>query len=224
MTMKKNSTKITVFLGVICALITAGSSWYSVVFNDSRFVAPMDLSVYAFRMQDLPMIVSGILFALYILYLFVMLMRIIRVKKQKVASSRMTKRVDPRLGLLGFFGFTGFLGFWTYHADKTVFPFVFFIFFGFFGFFYEGKLSATLMDERYCENKLKANYSANKAAMSIIFFATVFLGQGTLMGNLEYTFIAYIITVALAIALNLFLSSFLLYRYDHEELPKESEG
>lgn len=139
-------------------------------------------------------------------------------------SKRTTRRVNPAFGLLGFFGFAGFLGFWTYHMDKSVFPFIFFIFFGFFGFFYEGKLSDTLMDERYQENKLKANYSANKTAMSIIFFATVLLGQGKLMGKLEYTFIAYIITVALSIALDLFLSEYLLYRYDHGKMPEESEG
>ena len=61
------------------------------------------------------------------------------------------------------------LGFWTYRVDQTIFPFVFFVFFGFFGFFYEGKMSNTLIDERYKENKMRAQSTANKTALSIIF-------------------------------------------------------
>ena len=67
------------------------------------------------------------------------------------------------------FGFAGFLGFWTYRVDQAIFPFVFFVFFGFFGFFYEGKMSNTLIDERYKENKMRAQSTANKTALSIIF-------------------------------------------------------
>ena len=36
------------------------------------------------------------------------------------------------------------------------------------------------------------------------------------MGNLEYTLIAFVIVSSLAIALAVFLSEYLLYRYDHE--------
>lgn len=43
------------------------------------------------------------------------------------------------------------------------------------------------------------------------------------MGNLEYTFIAYIIIVSLALALELFLSEFLLYHYDNDLQIDESE-
>lgn len=127
------------------------------------------------------------------------------------------------MGFLGFIGFTGFLGFWTYSVDKTIFPFTFFMFFGFFGFFYEGKMSHTFMDERYKENKLKAHAKANKTALAIIFLALLILGQGKFLGNLEYTLIALIIVIALSIALEVFLSEYLLYRYDHDEPFDESE-
>lgn len=84
-------------------------------------------------------------------------------------------------------------------------------------------MSNTFMDERYKENKMKAHLAANKIALTIIFITTVTLGRGKFMGNLEYTLIAYIIIVSLSIALQLFLSEFLLYRYDHDDLTDEGE-
>ena len=62
----KKRTKLTICLGVICALLVAISSWYTIAFNNSRFIVPMDLSEYVFRVQDLPMIISGVLLTLYI--------------------------------------------------------------------------------------------------------------------------------------------------------------
>ena len=79
------------------------------------------------------------------------------------------------------------------------------------------------MDERYKENKMKAHFQANKITLTIIFIATIILGQGRLIGNLEYTFIAYIIIVSIALALELFLSGFLLYHYDNDLQIDESE-
>ena len=73
------------------------------------------------------------------------------------------------------------------------------------------------------ENKIKAHMTANKIALAIIFVSILFLGQGKLIGNLEYTLIALIIVVALSIALEMFLSEYLLYRYDHDEQFDESE-
>lgn len=91
-----------------------------------------------------------------------------------------------KIQFLGLFGFAGFLGFWTYGVDKTIFSLVFFVFFGFFGFFYEGRMSDTFMDERYLENKLRAQATANKTTVALVFLATLILGQGKLIGNLEY--------------------------------------
>lgn len=221
--MKKNNTKRLVWLGVICILLVAVSSWYTVTFNDARFIVPMELSEYVFRVQDLPIIVSGVLLALYILYAFILLCGVIIANKRKEATAQSSGAVNPRLGFLGFLGFAGFLGFWTYSINKMIFPFMFFLFFGFFGFFYEGKMSHTFMDERYKENKMKANMTADKTALAIIFLATLILGQGKFMGNLEYTLIALMIIVALSIALDVFLGEYLLFCYDHDELVEESE-
>ena len=43
------------------------------------------------------------------------------------------------------------------------------------------------------------------------------------MGCLEYTLIALVIVIALSIALELFLSEYLLYHYDHAEPFDESK-
>lgn len=43
------------------------------------------------------------------------------------------------------------------------------------------------------------------------------------MGCLEYTLIALVIVIALSLALELFLSEYLLYHYDHDEPFDESE-
>jgi hypothetical protein len=138
-------------------------------------------------------------------------------------SNQYTRKINPKLGYLGFLGLIGFLGFWSYGIDKTIFPFIFFMFFGFFGFFYEGKMSGTLMDEMYKENKLKASAKANKISLGIIFLSLIILGQGRIMVNLDFTLIAFVIVVALAIALEIFLNQYLLYRYDHSEQAEESE-
>lgn len=221
--MKKKHTKHLVWFGVLCALLAAVSSWYTIRFNNARFIVPMELSDYVFRVQDLPMILSGALLLLYVLYLFVLLAKAAAAGRRKGAAAQSTRAIDPKLGWAGFLGFAGFVGFWTYSVDKTTFPFLFFLFFGFFGFFYEGKMARTLMDERYKENRLKAHTAANKTALTIIFLAVLLLGQGKLMGNPEYTLIALIIVISLALALDLFLCEYLLFRYDHDEPLEESE-
>ena len=209
----KKRTKLTICLGVICALLVAISSWYTIAFNNSRFIVPMDLSEYVFRVQDLPMIISGVLLTLYIVNIVVLFLESIKTNRRRELTLQSTRTINPKLGFLGLLGFAGFLGFWTYSVDKTIFPFVFFLFFGFFGFFYE----------RYKENKMKAQSVANKTSLSIIFLAILILGQGKLMDNLEYTLIALVIVIALSIALEIFLSEYLLYHYDNDEQFDESE-
>lgn len=150
----KKQTKRILALGALCILLIALSSWYTSVFNDSRFVAPMDLSDYVFRVQDLPMILSGILFAGYIVYLTVLPFKSIGANSRQEATAQSTRTVNPKLGFLGLLGF---------------------------------------------------------------------LGQGKLIGNSEYTLIAFFIIVALSMALEQFLSQYLLYHYDQDEALDESE-
>lgn len=213
--MKKSNGKLTVILGVIVVLLLAAASWYSITFNDWRLVAPMDR--YAFQPSDLPMLTSIGLLVLYCFYLMALLIRAIIASKQRQAISKTTRKLNPRLGLLGFAGFFGLLGFWTYSAYQVVFPFVFFAFFGFFGFFYEGEMSNTLMDERFEENRMRAELSAHRVMGGAVFLTLLLLGQGALLGSLEFTLIAVLVALSLAVALDLFLSEYLLYRYDHDD-------
>ena len=215
----KNNTKHTIILGVICTLLAAAASWYTITFNDSRLIVPMDLSEYVFRVQDLPMIISGILITLYVLYLFVLLVKAIDTKKKIEKTSQFARAVSPKLGFLGFAGFLGFLGFWTYSIDKTIFPFIFFMFFGYFGFFYEGKMSNTFMDERYMENKRRAQRKAHRIAQGIV-YVTLFLvamAEGRILKATDTKLIILVIAVACSIAVDIFLGEYLLYQYDHEE-------
>lgn len=220
--MKRKRTKIIIGTGILCIAMLLVSSWYAVTFNESRLVEPTNLEEYIFNIKDLPMICSVCFICLYVFFLCGLLIVTVAKTKKNESAKQVTRKIDPRLGLLGFSGLLGFLGFWTYRFDKSIFPFAFFMFFGFFSFFYEGKMSDTFMDERYKENKLKAHLKANSIALSIIFFALIVLGQGRLIGNLEYTLIIFVIVVALSIALELFLSQYLLYRYDNDGQFDES--
>lgn len=219
--MKK--AKRVIGLGVACVLAMVLSSLYAIAFNESRLVAPMDFSAYAFQLKDLPMLCSFALLWLYAIYLFVLLFRAMARRNQEAAHTHRTRRLNPKLGLLGFLGFLGFVGFVTYRVDRTVYPFAFFLFFGFFGFFFEGKMSDTYMDERYRENAKTAQLQAMKVGYSVIFILLLLLGRGALFGNLEYTLIAFVIGTSLSLALVLFLSEYLLYRLDHDETADDGE-
>lgn len=219
--MKRKHIKWMVGGGVLCALAVGLSVWYASVFNGGRLVEPMDFSTYVFQVRDLPMLCSTALFTLYVLalagYLGVWSLK----NRRAVRRTNTTRSISPKLGWLGLLGVLGFLGFWTYGTSRQVFPFLFFVFFGFFGFFYEGKLSNTFMDERFRENAARAQLTALRTSFSIIFLTLVILGRGALLGSLEYTLIAVLILLSLAVALALFLSEYLLYRYDHDERMEE---
>ena len=221
--MKTNKMKIWIGCGGVCVLSVFLSLWYAIAFNDSRLVVPMDFKNYVFEIRDLPMIVSVSLACIYLVALFVMLFIHAGKKQRQAEETGITRKINPKLGCLGVLGFLGFAGFWTYSVDGTVFPFAFFLFFGFFGFYYEGKMSGTFMDERFRENIARAKLKAYKITFGVMLLALIILCQGKLFGNLEYTLIASIITLSLALALGIFLSEYLLYRYDHDDQAEESE-
>lgn len=196
-----------------CAVLTGAAVWYDLTYNGGRLVYPMDS--YAFRLTDIPMLLALILDFLYVLYLLVLLVRGGMAQKKQVLESGRTRRLNPKFGLLGFLGFLGFSGFWSYAALGDLSGFVFFAFFGFFGFFFEGKMSNTLMDERFRENAVKAELKAYRTGFVMIFFLLILMGQA---GRFQAGLIApvLIIGIALTVALTMFLSEYLLYRYDHD--------
>ena len=215
--MQKNKWKAIIIPGIICTLILFVSIWYSVTFNESRLVVPTDVETYEFSPKDLPMMCSVVLTIAYIGYLFIRLGMTSVQQKKAILETNRTRKISPKLGFLGFFGFMGFMGFWTYSTDRRIFPFMFFMYFGFFGFFYEGKMSNTFMDERFKENKNRAQLNALKIAFSLIIVELVFLSLGSNFMSPEYMLIGLHILIALSVALALFLSEYLLYRYDHDE-------
>ena len=219
--MKTSKKKIWIGCGILCVLSVLLSSWYAVAYNDSRLVVPMDFKDYVFDIKDLPMIVSVSLICAYLVALFVMLFIHTGKKQRQAVESCVTRKINPKLGCLGVLGFLGFAGFWTYPVDGTVFPFAFFLFFGFFGFYYEGKMSGTFMDERFRENIARAKLKAYRITFGVMHAALIILCQGKLFGNLEYTLIAAIIILSLALGLGIFLSEYLLYRYDHDDQAEE---
>ena len=217
----KRTVKIFIACGAGCILLLLLSSWYAVTFQQGRLVSPMRFEDYSFRVQDLPMILSLLLLSLYVVALFVALFRAAVKSRRQSAAANVTRRLSPKLGLLGFLGFLGFAGFVTYPANGSVFPFVFFVFFGFFGFYYEGKMSQTLMDERFRENAARANLRASNIAFTLLFIALIAVGQGHLLSNPAYSLIALLIALSLVLALRLFLGEYLLYRYDHGKQDEE---
>lgn len=209
--------KIWAGAGVVCVLVLLAAVWYSVQYNGGRLVSPMDFGSYTFHARDFPMVFALVLVWGYAAALVASLILASLHSQRRTAQSRTTRQLNPKLGLLGFFGFLGFGGFWTYHLDGTVFPFAFFLFFGFFGFYYEGKMSGTFMDERFRQNADRASLKAANTAFTILMVSLVILCQGRLFGSLEYLLIAFIILLSLTLALWMFLSEYLLYRYDHDD-------
>ncbi len=214
--------KLWIGCGIFNVLFLLVSSWYSITFNNSRLVAPMQ-GHYVFQVNDLPMILSVSLICIYVIALFVTLILHADRMRWQQEKRNFTRKLNPKLGLLGLLGVLGFGGFWTYSISGIVFPFLFFIFFGFFGFYFEGKMSGTFMDERFRENATRASLKASNISFVMIFIALIVLGQGKLFGNFDYTLIAILITVSLILALRIFLAEYLLYRYDYDDRADESE-
>lgn len=132
-----------------------------------------------------------------------------------------TRRINPKLGLLGFLGFLGFMGFLPYILDVEFFTitpifFFFFAFFGFFGFYYEGKMSDTLIDERFVANMHRATAIANKISLVLIFGVSIF--SIALLNLSTFAMLSVLATViGIAFGLSVFLSQYLLYKYENEE-------
>lgn len=210
-----------VLLGALCAAATGTAAWYDLTYNGGRLVYPMNS--YAFQPADIPMITALALDALYFLYLMILLVRGIVGQRQRARETGRTRRLSPKFGLLGFLGFFGFAGFWSYGALGDLSPFVFFAFFGFFGFFFEGKMSDTLMDERFRENAVEAELKAYRVGFAAIFLLLILAGQG---GRFKAALIAPVLIagIALAVAVTMFLSEYLLYRYDHDDAAALEEG
>lgn len=141
--------------------------------------------------------------------------------KGKNVDPTHTRTISPKLGFLGLLGLLGVLGFAgffqnAFHREIEYFPLFFFSLFGCFGFFYEGKMSNTLIDERFELNRNRATSLANCIALFIIVgvsFITV------LLFNLEahITLSIVIATIAFSFGLSFFLQQYLLYKFENKD-------
>ena len=224
--MKRNSTTrrprwlLPVLGAILCAALTGAAVWYDLTYNAGKLVYPMDS--YAFRPTDIPMLLALVLDAAYVLCMFALLIGGILVQRRQTAVTNRTRKLNPKLGLLGVLGLAGLAGFYTYPVYGLYFPFGFFAFFGFFGFFFEGKMSDTLMDERFRENAAKAELKAYRTGFIIIFLLLVITG-GHSGASSELALPILMTGLALTLALTLFLSEYLLYRYDHDDAAAMEE-
>lgn len=191
---------------------------YDGFFNRSRIIHPIDAS-YQFRPSDLPLILTTIALAAYVIFLvFHMVFSFVGKNKDiQKSSAHITRKVSAKFGWFGFFGFTGFLGIPAFILQNQVWPFFFFVFFGFFGFFYEAKLSNTLMDERFIEEKKRAQLVSYKIGFSLLWLVSWVLGFMGSHLNTDFVAVAFSVSSSFIIALVLFLNNYLLYKYDTEE-------
>ncbi|RGS81119.1 DUF3796 domain-containing protein [Coprococcus sp. AF21-14LB] len=213
--MSKKQIKKIIFMGVGCALLLIVGTIYSLLYNDGRWVKNMDMSEYVFSYKDIPMLVIEALIALYAIYIVIICLKNAFSKNSR--EKRYSRTISPYWGLCGMFGFLGFGGFWTYDKFGEIFPFAFFVFFGFFSFFFEGKLSYILEDELFQENKRKAQLEAYKIGFKLLFVVIWLMAIGMFSCNVEWCAIFMLISVSLIYALVLFLSNYLLYRYEKRE-------
>lgn len=188
---------------------------YDALWNESRIIRPIDGS-YQFRPGDLPLLLATVLLVAGVLVLCVRFFWGTVKKAGQPREAGVARRIDPRWGWCGLAGLCGFIGIPAYLLQQQVWPFFFFVFFGFFGFFYEGKLSGTLMDERFREEQNQAQLKAYKTGFGLLWlltWATALMGNHLRTGTIAALFTA---ASSLIIALVLFLNSYLLYKYDRE--------
>lgn len=133
-----------------------------------------------------------------------------------------TRKINPKLGMLGFFGLLGFAGFVpSVYNLQNLFPvpflFFFFAFFGFFGFYFEGKMSGTLIDERFETNAYRAAATANRIALCVIILTAIFSTSVIKVSNAYLLSSILIASIGFSFGLAIFLQQYLLYRFENEE-------
>lgn len=143
-------------------------------------------------------------------------------KKSSDTTPGYTRTINPKLGWLGVLCLLGLLGFLPDSAAPggiitTPLFFMFFGFFGFFGFFYEGKMSGTLMDERFVQNAFRAQATAHKTGLCLIYIVTLALFPVLRLRDAQAMLSIIMAVVGFSLGLASFLSPYLLYRYENEE-------
>ena len=187
--MSKKQIKRIIFMGLGCAVLLIAAVIYSLLYNEGRWVKEMDMSTYVFSPKDIPMLAVGVLIAVYAVYILVLCVR--NALSKKYPDKKYSRTISPLWGFCGIFGF--------------------------FGLFFEGKLSHTLEDELFQENRRKAQLKAYKTGFRLLFIVIWLMGLGMFSRNVEWCAIFMLISVSFIYALVLFLSNYFLYRYEKGE-------
>lgn len=213
--MSKKQIKKFIAIGVGCVLLLIAGIMYSLLFNEGRWVKEMNMTEYIFSVKDIPMLLIGAIIAVCVIYIVVTVTKETLMKKE--FKKNYTRRIPSFLGGFGVFGFMGFLGFWTYREYGIISPFLFFALFGLFGLFFEGKLSHTLEDELFLQNKTRADLKAYKIGFVLLVIVILLSRWRMFNNNAEWCAIFMLISVSLIVAFVLFQKNYLLYRYEKEE-------
>ncbi len=217
--MSKKQIKTIIITGIVWVLCLIAGIVYSLLYNEGRWVKEMNLNDYVFSVKDIPMLAVGVLIALWVLYVAAVTFKtVFRALFSKDGSTPVyTRKIPPFLGAFGICGILGFLGFWTYSKYGVISPFLFFALFGLFGLFFEGKLSHTLEDELFRQNKTQADLKSYKTGFVLLVIVILLSRWHVFAINAEWCAIFLLISVSLIVALVLFQKNYLLYRYEKEE-------
>lgn len=217
--MSKKQIKKIIVTGIIWVLCLIAGIVYSLLYNEGRWVKEMSLNDYVFSVKDIPMLAVGVMIALWVLYVVVVTFK--TVFKALIPLDNYilsyTRKIPPFLGVFGICGFLGFSGFWTYSEYSIISPFLFFTLFGVFGLFFEGKLSHTLEDELFQQNKTRADLKSYKTGFVLLVIVILLSRWRIFALNAEWCAIFLLISVSLIVALVLFQKNYLLYCYEKEE-------
>lgn len=217
--MSKKQIKTIIITGIVWVLCLIAGIVYSLLYNEGRWVTEMKLNDYVFSVKDIPMLAVGVLIALWVLYVVIVTFKTVfkALFPQDNSTPSYTRKIPPFLGVFGICGFLGFLGFWTYSEYGIISPFLFFALFGLFGLFFEGKLSHTLEDELFQQNKTRADLKSYKTGFVLLVIVVLLSRWRVFALHAEWCAIFLLISVSLIVALVLFQKNYLLYRYEKEE-------
>ena len=74
-----------VIIGIVLLILIILGVIYSIIFNESRWVTEMRLNEYIFSIKDIPMLIIGLLIAIYAIYIAVVCIRY-KITKKKTSK------------------------------------------------------------------------------------------------------------------------------------------
>lgn len=217
---------------ILSFIFTIIGAIHSILFNESRFILPMDYQTYVFRWADL---IFGIPLLVFVLSVcFATIYYPIRLFNQDFNTGVLVEyklgEYTPKIGKYRWLGcLGGLLGFvpiisnisnplnpltGQFYNNSNYEMVIFFMFFAQFACYYQNKFSDILIDERFLFNVAKAEAKAYRTSFFIIVVAFL-LAFPRLDGTIMNIFLLTII--AISFATSQVLKAYYIYLYDMEE-------